>query len=35
MRVIDTLNVTDILSVDDEYSDELEIFAEGSWRFLI
>ncbi|MDR1586412.1 MAG: hypothetical protein LBS57_03025 [Treponema sp.] len=35
MRVIDTSNVTDVLSVDDEYSDELEIFAEGSWRFLI
>jgi hypothetical protein len=35
MRVIDTSNVTDVLTVDDEYNDELEIFVEGSWRFLI
>jgi hypothetical protein len=35
MCVIDTSNVTDILSIDDEYDDELEIFLEGSWRFLI
>jgi hypothetical protein len=35
MHVIDTSNVTDTLSIDDEYSDELEIFVEGSWRFLI
>jgi hypothetical protein len=35
MNVIDTSNVTDILSIDDEYGDELEIFIEGSWRFLI
>jgi hypothetical protein len=34
MSVIDTSNVTEILSVDD-YNDELEIFIEGSWRFLI
>jgi hypothetical protein len=35
MNVIDTSNVTEILSVDDDYNDELEIFIEGSWRFLI
>jgi hypothetical protein len=35
MHVIDTSNVTDTLSIDDEYNDELEIFIESSWRFLI
>jgi hypothetical protein len=35
MHVIDTSNVTDTLSIDDDYNDELEIFIEGSWRFLI
>jgi hypothetical protein len=35
MRVIDTSNAEDKLSIDDEYNDELEIFIEGSWRFLI
>jgi hypothetical protein len=35
MNVIGTSNVADTLSIDDEYNDELEIFAEGSWRFLI
>jgi hypothetical protein len=35
MQVIDTSNVDDALSIDDEYNDELEIFVEGSWRFLI
>jgi hypothetical protein len=35
MNVIDTSNVADTLSIDDEYNDELEIFIEGSWRFLI
>jgi hypothetical protein len=34
MNVIDTSNVSEILSVDDDYNDELEIFIEGSWRFL-
>jgi hypothetical protein len=35
MRVIDTSNITGTLSIDDEYNDEVEIFVEGSWRFLI
>jgi hypothetical protein len=35
MQVIDTSNVPDTLSIDDKYHDELEIFTEGSWRFLI
>jgi hypothetical protein len=36
MQVIDTSNVDgDTISADNEYSDELEIFVEGSWRFLI
>jgi hypothetical protein len=35
MQVIDTSNIDDMLSIDDEYNDELEIFVEGSWRFLI
>jgi hypothetical protein len=35
MNVIDTSNVAGALSIDDEYNDELEIFIEGSWRFLI
>jgi hypothetical protein len=35
MRVIETSNAEDELSIDDEYNDELEIFIEGSWRFLI
>jgi hypothetical protein len=35
MSVIGTSNVADTLSLDDEYNDELEIFTEGSWRFLI
>jgi hypothetical protein len=35
MNVIDTSDVAEILSVDDDYNDELKIFIEGSWRFLI
>jgi hypothetical protein len=35
MHVIDTSNITGTLSIDDEYNDEVEIFIEGSWRFLI
>jgi hypothetical protein len=35
MNVIGISNVADTLSIDDEYNDELEIFTEGSWRFLI
>ena len=35
MHVLDTSNTDDLLSVDDEYSDELEIFLNGKWRFLI
>ena len=35
MHVLDTSNTNEILSVDDEYSDELEIFLNGKWRFLL
>ena len=35
MQVLDTSNTDDLLSIDDEYSDELEIFLNGKWRFLI
>jgi hypothetical protein len=35
MHVLDTSNTTEVLSIDDEYSDELEIFLNGKWRFLI
>ena len=35
MNVLDTSNTNNDLSVDDEYSDELEIFLNGKWRFLI
>ncbi|MDR1748673.1 MAG: hypothetical protein LBR47_06405 [Spirochaetaceae bacterium] len=35
MHVLDTSNTIEVLSLDDEYSDELEIFLNGKWRFLI
>lgn len=35
MHVLDTSNTNEILSIDDEYSDEMEIFLNGKWRFLI
>jgi hypothetical protein len=35
MQVIDMSNVEDGVSLEDAYNDELEIFVEGSWRFLI
>ena len=37
MHVLDTSNAVDCnsLSVDDEYDDEIEIFLNGKWRFLI
>ena len=35
MNVIDTSNTNEVLSVEDEYSDELTIFLTGKWRFLI
>jgi hypothetical protein len=35
MRVIDTSNNEEDMPVEDEYSDELEIFVDASWRFLI
>lgn len=35
MNVIGTSNISEILSTEDEYNDELEIFAEGSWRLLV
>jgi len=35
MQVLDTSNTDDLLSIDDEYNDELEIFLNGKWRFLV
>ena len=35
MHVLDTSNTEDLMSLDDEYNDELEIFLNGKWRFLI
>jgi hypothetical protein len=35
MQVLDTSNSLDTMSLDDEYSDELEIFLNGKWRFLV
>ena len=35
MNVLDTSNSNDPITLDDEYSDELEIFLSGKWRFLI
>jgi hypothetical protein len=34
MQVLDTTNSNIPISMDDEYSDELEIFLIGKWRFL-
>jgi predicted P-loop ATPase/GTPase len=35
MQVLDVSNTDEEMSDEDEYIDELEIFTEGSWRFLI
>ena len=35
MNVLDTSNSNETLSIDEEYSDELEIFLNGKWRFLL
>ena len=35
MNVLDTSNSNTPISLEDEYSDELEIFLSGKWRFLI
>jgi len=35
MHVLDTSNTNEVLSLDDEYSDELEIFLNGKWRLLL
>ena len=35
MNVLDTSNSNDAVSLEDEYSDELEIFLSGKWRFLV
>ena len=35
MNVLDTSNSNDPISLEDEYSDELEIFLSGKWRFLV
>jgi len=35
MHVLDTSNASEVLSLDDDYNDELEIFLNGKWRFLI
>ena len=35
MNVLDTSNSNDPITLEDEYSDELEIFLSGKWRFLI
>jgi hypothetical protein len=35
MQVLDTTNSNISISMDDEYSDELEIFLIGKWRFLL
>jgi hypothetical protein len=35
MQVLDTSNANGVLSADDEYSDELAIFLNGTWRFVI
>lgn len=34
MNVLDISNSNDLVSLDDEYNDELEIFISGKWRFL-
>jgi len=35
MHVLDTSNTNEVLSLDDDYNDELEIFLDGTWRMLI
>jgi hypothetical protein len=35
MKAIDTSNTREDISLADEYNDELEIFFDASWRFLI
>jgi len=35
MGVISTSDIGDSLSPEDQYSDELEIFLEGTWRLLL
>jgi len=35
MHVLDTSNTNEVLSVDDDYNDEIEIFLNGKWRLLI
>jgi hypothetical protein len=35
MNVLDTSNIDNSLSIEDEYSDEIEMFLNGKWRFLI
>jgi hypothetical protein len=35
MQVLDTSNSSEVLSVDDDYNDEIEIFLNGKWRLLI
>ena len=35
MGVIDISDSCEVLTIDDEYSDEMEIFLTGKWRFLI
>jgi hypothetical protein len=35
MHVIDTSNIDDSISLDDEYIDELTIFINGKWRLMV
>jgi len=35
MHVRDTSNANEVLSMDDDYNDELEIFLNGTWRMLV
>jgi hypothetical protein len=35
MQVLDTSDSNTPVSLDDEYSDELEIFLKGKWRMLV
>jgi hypothetical protein len=35
MHVIDTSNIDDSISLDDEYIDELTIFLNGKWRLMV
>jgi hypothetical protein len=34
MQVLDTSDINETLTLDDEYGDELEIFIAGKWRFM-